>query len=211
MNTSLLITLVVVVLIAVVGLMIAWKPCRPFLGAILIVALIGSGVLSGLTAIKYYTTHSSTIGTLEEHDPYEDFNFYEYEITPFALQKNAKTGTYYYTTTYAKSIEFNGTENKYILMINNKPCDITMSDYGKLRGTTTIRFDDVDGQELYAIDIEILFIFYSNSITLQIDTSATDENASMLEAYFKINKCELRIINEVEVNAPILSNSALAV
>ena len=208
MSTLLWIVIALVVVALIVG-MIIWEEGRFFLACILMFAIIGTGVASGFQFYEYYTTQSQVIGALEEHNPYEDFDFYEYDLDAFSLLKNEETGVYYYSEEYATSQEFNGTANKYILLINDKPCDITMSDYGKLRGTTTIHFDDVDGNEIHTIEVEVLFIFYANSICISVDTTATDDNAGMLQEYFKINGFNLRIIEEISYSSPILTDSAV--
>jgi hypothetical protein len=204
-------TLITLSVIAVIGLvlyaMVKYENARPFLVGGLALAWFFVGVYSSFTAWQYYSTVSKTYGTLEEHDLYEDFNFYEYDILDFALEKN-DDGNYFYTKTYATSIEFDGTDKSYTLLINNKPCDKTSSNYGKLYGHTVLHFDDVDGSYKCGIEVDVTFTFYSSSIKLDIYTTATDDNAGLLVEYFKINGFNLRILNEVYSYYPLLSEGA---
>lgn len=206
-NTLITIAVVAAIAFVIYG-MVRYENARPYLTGLIVLAFVVTGALSAFTAWDYYNTASKTVGELEEHDLYEDFNFYEYDLENFALHKDESTGELYFTTTYATSIEFNGTENKYTLLINDKPCEETMSNYGKLYGTTTIYFEDVDGSEKAAIDLTTNFTFYSSSIVLRIGTSATQENAGMLEEHFKIQGFNLRIIEEVNASYPVLSGEA---
>ena len=213
-------TLITLCILAIIGFvlyaLIKYKHARPYLIGLICISMFVSGVYSVFTAWDYYNTHSSVVGELQIHDPYEDFNFYEYDLESFALLREQETdeegnvlsSDFYFETTYATSIEFNGTENTYTLLVNDKPCDVTTSNYGKLYGITTIHFDDVDGTEKEVIDLNIDFTFYSSSIFLRIDTNATQENASMLEEYFKINGFNLRIIEKINVGKPVLSENA---
>ena len=214
-------TLITLGVLALVGVilyaLIAHPHARPYLTGLICLVMFVSGVYSVFTAWDYYNTHSTVVGELEVHDPYEDFNFYEYDLQDFSLLREQETNEdgevistkFYFETTYATSIEFNGTENTYTLLINDKPCDMTMSNYGKLYGTTTIHFDDVDGTEKEVIELDIDFTFYSSNILLRIETDATQDNASMLEEYFKINGFNLRLIEEINVGDPILSDSVV--
>lgn len=192
------------VVAVVIWALIKYKNARPVLLGLIALIIGFSGVYSGFVAWDYYNTHSRVVGELTLHDPYEDFNFYEYDVKDFALQQ--EDGQYFYEITYATSMEFNGSENKYTLLLNNKPCDKTSSNYGKLNGTTTVHFDDVDGNTTDSIDLSITFTFYSVKIVLRVDTSATQANAGLLEEYFKINGFNLRIIDEVYSYYPILSD-----
>lgn len=210
-----IITLGVLALIGVILYALISHPhARPYLTGLICLAMFVSGVYSVFTAWDYYNTYSSTVGELEFHDPYEDFNFYEYDLHDFSLlreQVKNENGDvidtkFYFTTTYSTKIEFNGVENSYILLINNKPCDQTIFNYGKLYGSTIIHFDDVDGSEKEAIQLDFDFTFYSSNIVLRIDTDATQENAAMLEEYFKINGFNLRLIEEINTGDIILSD-----
>lgn len=214
-------TLLTLGILALVGVilyaLIRYEHARPYLTGLICLVMFVSGVYSVFTAWDYYNTHSSVVGELEIHDPYEDFNFYEHDLEGFALLREQETDEegnvlstkFYYETNYATSIDFNGTENAYTLLINNKPCDTTMSNYGKLYGTTTVHFDDVDGTEKEVIELDFDFTFYSSNILLRIETDATQDNASMLEEYFKINGFNLRLIEEINVGDPILSDSVV--
>lgn len=202
------ITIAIIAAIAIIAVaLVKYKDARPYLVGLFAIAWFFSGVYSAFTGYKYYSTVSKVHGTLEEHDIYEDFDFYKYDIADFSLEKG-DDGVFYYSKTYATSIEFNGSENTYVLLINNKPCDDTISSFGKLQGSTLIRFEDVDGNETNQIEVNVEFTFYSSSIKLLVTTSATEENLGLIKSYFDINGFSLRIIEAVSNQTPILSNKA---
>ena len=208
--TGLILTLAIIV--GVVAIVIALirseaKHAGYTLAIILCLAWFGVGCYSAITMGVYYSTHSSTHGELVEHDPYEDFNFYEYKITDFGLDQD-DSGIYFYQKDYATSIEFDGTEGNYVMLMNNRPCENTKSEYGKLTADTTIHYDDVDGTYKCGIDLDFTFTFYSSHIILRINTNATQDTAGLLNEYVAINGLELRIIDEVYTGAPILSDKA---
>ena len=201
-----LITCVVIVALALVLIAgIRYKDARPFAVCFFAIAWFFIGVYSSFTAWHYYNTFSKVHGQLVEHDPYEDFDYFEYNVTDFGLEQDEE-GNFFYQKTYATSIQFDGSKNHYILLINNKPCNDSTSTYGKLYGNTIIHFDDVDGSYKCGIELEVTFTFYANHILLRVDTNATQENASLINEYIEINGLNLRILNEVYTSYPILGD-----
>ena len=206
-----LITLTVVAgIVALLVTMVRYPNARPYLNGLIVLAFIVTGALSAFTGWHYYNTHSNIVGEFEQHDPYEDFNYYEYEIEDFVLNQPVYNSLehivgYDYFISYATSIEFDGTKNQYELLLNNRPCEETYSAYGKLYGLTTICFDNVYGREREKIDLKITFTFYQSKIDLRISTNATTSNADMLQEYFKIEKFNLRIIEKINYSSPILN------
>ena len=207
-QTTIITVAVIVAVALIIVAMIRWENARPFLTGALALAWFLVGVYSAFTCVNYYKTTSQVYGQLKEHNLYENFNFYEYEITDFALDQD-KDGNFFYKKTYATSIEFNGTNKQYVLLINNKPCNETKSEFGKLYGSTVIHFDDVDGSYKCGIGLDITFTFYRSSIELQVNTNATQENSGLLVEYFNIEGFDLRILNEVYSSSPTLSEKAV--
>ena len=204
-----LISIAIIVAIAFVMVaLVRYENARPYFIGLFCLVWFFSGVYSVFTAVKYYNTVSRVYGTLEEHIPYEDFDYYKYSINDFGLDQT-EDGSFFYEKDYATSIEFDGTDKNYTLLLNDKPCENTSSEYGKLNANTTIHFYEVDGSYKCGIDLDINFTFKSNHIILRIDTSATQENAGLLTEYVAINGFELRIIEEVFEDKPILTDKAV--
>lgn len=202
-------TIIIIAIIAgIVGIIIALvrsKDNRPLIAGLLLFGWCTLACYSAITACIYYSTQSNIVGEPVEHDPYEDFNFFEYNVTDFALEQT-EDGTFFFQKTYATSTEFDGTDKNYTLLINNKPCDSTSSNYGVLNGSSTIHFDDVDGSYKCGIKLEIKITFYMSYIVLRIDTNTTQSNADLLRQYVAINGLELRIIEQIYSDAPVLGD-----
>lgn len=203
-------TLILVAIIVVVGLVIYGLARSETNGKyILYIAgfcLICAGAYSTFTAIDYYSKQSTVYGTLEEHDPYEDFNFFEYEIEGVAWYYDTDTETYYYSVDYATTAEFEG-KTGYTLLLNNSPCD-TQSANGKLQGVLQLNFYDVDGTYITDITITTTMTFYSSSLKIKVDTTATNENISYLEEYIAVNGLSLRIIDKSYSQIQILKGES---
>ncbi len=202
-------TIISVAIIVMIGLgivaMIRSKNGKPYLMFVFGLVWFFVGLFNVFTGVNYYTTYSKVYGTLEQHDPYEDFNYFEYDLKDIAWYVD--NNNYYYQTSYATSMEFDGTENEYTLLLNNKPCE-TSSTFGKLRGVQQIYFNDVDGTYKNTIGLDVNITFYASSISLKINTDATHESINLLNEYIKVNGFKLRIIDKVYSSFPLLSDSA---
>lgn len=175
--------------------LIKYKHARPLLVTILCVAWLGAGLYSGFTWYNYNSTISKVRGEPVVHNPYENFNFYDYDLDNIVWYQN-EDGTYDYEITYGESLKFDGTK-EYQLLVNNAPCKNTVTANGRLRGTFGKIFKDIDGQVVADIDFEINFAFYASKITLNIKTNATVENIGYVREYVNVNGFNLRIIKTV--------------
>lgn len=166
---------------------------------ILAVAWLGVGCYSGLTCYKYYSTTGGAVGEVVVHDPYEDFNFYEYDLDKIVWYQTEE-GTYKFDITYDTALRFEGSEKKYQLLVNNTPCSTTSSTNGRLYGLFKKQFKNLDGEVTDTFDIEINFSFLSSKIMLTLKTVATPENIGILREYVNVNGFKLRIIETIYVS-----------
>ncbi len=195
--------LVIIILIGVAFIMMIKYKQNTILVLSLGFLILLSGVYSSFTAYDYYTTYSNVYGSPKEHDPYENFNFFEYNLKNFSWYResisddsgNKISTRYYYETEYRTSIEFDGEENKYVVLINNKPC-VTSSTYGRLNGEQNLSFYNVDGEFDTKINLKVDFTFYMSKIELKINTNATEDNIGYLNEYFMVNGLKLRILQD---------------
>ncbi len=191
-----LITIAIIIAVTV-GIVYAIKEpnARPYVIFAFCLAWVVGGVYSAFVCVDYYTKqHGQVLGEIEIHDPYEDFNFYEYNLT--GLTFYPENGSYGYTTTYGTSIEFNGSEGEYTLLLNNSPCQ-TSSEFGRLNGHTALTFYDDTNWENCRINLDITFVFRSSEIELTVETDADSSEIGYLQEYMACNGFNLRIINQV--------------
>ncbi len=167
-----------------------------FLGWILCIAYIILGGYSAMRYVIYNKSTSVTIGTPEIHDPYEDFNFFEYDLSNIVWYE-VKEGGFDYKTEYATHLDFNGDEHKYHVLVNNEPCTETTSTTGRLNAVLKKKFKDIDGAEIKTIKITFDFAFYSSRIEIHIVTDASKDDIGLLREYVKMNGFNLRIIDRI--------------
>lgn len=189
----------VLIIVAVVILMIVlmkYQHLKPILVLVLALGWAGFGAYSGFTWYKYEMTHSQVVGTPTIHDPYENFNYFEYDLKKLAWYES-EDGTYSYTEKYNTSLKFDGSENKYILLLNNTPCNKTTSSKGKLHGELTRVFEDLDGNEINQLTFKIDFEFYSSEINIIIKVDADSETIGLAKEMVEVEGFKLRIIDSI--------------
>ncbi len=198
-------TLIIIVIIIAVALllvaMVKYPHAKTYVIVLFCIAWTFGGAYCGFTCINYYQKESSTIGTIEIHDPYEDFNVFEYNLGNIVFYPEAD-GTYSYNTTYKVGYEFDGTDKSYEILINNAPCYNTISTAGQIHGDFELIFYDTEGKLINSIDIDISLIFYTSHIDMTVDTSATADTVGLMQEYVAINGFEIRII-EPEISVVV--------
>ena len=156
-------------------------------------------VLATMCVVNIYKVsnqRNDTIGTLGSFDYYSDFDICVLETNP-VFYYSVETGDYEYISIYNTAIDFDGTNNAYNLLVNDKPCSVIKSTAGKLYGEYNLSFNDLDNNEITDLTLKIEYKFYVSKIELSIKASLTEEQANLLNEYFFVNGCELRIIENV--------------
>ena len=136
---------------------------------------------------------SKTYGDITEHDLYEDFEFTHYDLSNslvFNSDGNIKT----FETTYGVGAEFDGTNNKYNVLVNDQPTTNNQSSYGTLLADLTLEFIDVDGTKLGEAILNLEFKFYIASTSLKITTDVGVESYGYLLEYIRVYGFDIRII-----------------
>lgn len=188
--------IIIAIIIAVALLLVAivkYPHAKTYAVVLFCIVWTFGGAYCGFTCINYYQKESTTIGDIEIHDPYEDFNVFEYNLGNIVFYQE-EDGTYSYNTTYKVSYEFDGTDKDYEILINNTPCYNTVSTAGQIQGDSNLIFYDVEGQFINSIEIDVSLIFYTSHIDMTVDTNATKNNIGLLQEYVAINGFEIRII-----------------
>lgn len=165
-----------------------------------------STAINGFIGVKAdMAKHNGTYGNSQYIDIYEDFDFYDISLdNPMFYPKAG--GGYEFRIDYPKAIEFDGTTNKYNLLVNNTPCRITESSGSQLRGSWIQSFYDLswDSQHICDITLTIRFIFSHTTITLLIETDITAKEYGYLRQYISVDGLRVRIIAE-QYNTPQLA------
>jgi len=173
----------------------------------LIIVLPVVGIIEGFNVYADMTKSSDYYGILKHYDPYEDFNIYDNDLTDIGFSQT-DTG-YMFTKDYSTHIDFDGTNNSYNVLINNKPCDITISNGGNLYAQMPLNFYDLNNGLIAAFHLEVYLEFYISKTTLTITADCTTSQYGLLLQYIEQNGFKIRIIDG-QYNSGIIDNSGPA-
>ena len=168
------------------------------------VVILGAGVYCGLELYREKTSVSQNFGTLEEHDLYEDFNVFDCDLSSATFYQ-AEGGGYEYTTTIPKAVPFDGSKNKYNVLVNNQPSTAEQSTAGILTAKNTINYYGVEGNEIQQTTLTIEMRFYQSRVQISIANSNTAEQQALFLEYIQFNGLKLRTIEAQYV--PTISTS----
>lgn len=167
------------------------------LGKILLYGLMLASILVATVmvfAIFDKTNRTSkTYGDITEHNLFEEFDFQHYDLSN-TLVFNSSGDTKSYEITYGVGADFDGTNNKYNVLVNDQPTTNNQSSYGTLVADYSITFTDVDGADLGEVTLNLEFKFYISSTNLKITTNVDVDEYSMLLEYIRVYGFDIRII-----------------
>lgn len=135
---------------------------------------------------------SETYGNLVHVDPYEDFELYNINLNDIEFNSDGETRTF--ETSFPVSLEFDGENNQYNLLINNSPCNIKQSTYGFITGTYGLYFQDLDGNIVSTIELNITIKVYVSKVDIIVETVANNQDFAYLLEYIDINGFRVRLI-----------------
>ena len=154
--------------------------------------LIGGGVYCSVVLYKAETARSMTLGQIEEHDVWEDFNIYDCDLSD-AIFYQTSNG-YEFSESIPQSVSFNGNINKYNVLINDLPASYETSTAGRLMATYDINYYSVDGNNFLQMQLELNLTFYQSEIEIRITTTNTTQEQAYFLEYMRFNGLHLRII-----------------
>ena len=154
--------------------------------------VIGAGVYSGLRVYEHKQQYSETFGDITYHDVYEDFNVFDCDLSDAIFYQ--KNSGYEYNLTIDKSVKFNGSANKYNVLLNNQPSDTEASTAGILTAQNVINLYNINGVQTDKITLEITIKFYQTSVEISISNNNTASQQSQFLTYQKFNGLHLRVI-----------------
>ena len=159
---------------------------------IFLVVIIAVGVYCSVMLYNNITAESQVFGEINEHDPWEDFNIYDCDLSD-AIFYQTSSG-YEYTTTIPVSQSFNGNTTKYNVLVNNTPCVNEVSSGGVLTAQNVINYYSIDGENILQTVLNIELRFYQSNIEITITNANNSQQQSYFLEYLNFNGLHLKII-----------------
>lgn len=154
--------------------------------------IIGAGVYCSVILYENITSRSMTLGQINEHDVWEDFNIFDCDLSDAIFYQTASG--YEFNETIPQAVAFNGNLNKYNVLINNLPSSYETSTAGRLSSTYDINYYTVDGNNFLQMQLALDLTFYQSEIEISITTDNTAQEQAYFLEYMRFNGLHLRII-----------------
>lgn len=176
---------------------------------LLVLVIIAAGVVCSAELYRIKTAESITVGEITEHDPWEDFNIFNCDLSNAIFYKTA-TG-YEYQETVPQAISFNGTQNKYNVLLNNTPCINETSTAGILNAQNIINYYSIYGQVIQQTTLNIEIRFYQSEIEINISNTNNDVEQSYFMEYLRFKGLHLQIIEaQYTIQSPEIQTYTVA-
>lgn len=165
-----------------------------WVGYVICIVLIVAAIFALLDIIKTFTAESGTIGFTTENKYFKTATEIDVKLTQTSLQLNEQTGFYEYSTTLKPVENYDGTKNKYELLVNNNICESNESGAGYLKSSYRLKVYDINGEVDVDDVIYINFQFFKNKTDIQIYTKGNSEVVSFWKSYIANEGFALKII-----------------
>lgn len=163
-------------------------------GYLICSVIIVAAIFMLLDMIKTFTSKSTSIGFATETKYFESAADIDVDVNQSSLQLNEESGFYEYKTTIKAVNNFDGTKNKYELLVNNNPCNINDCGAGYLKSEFVKRFYNIEGKVVLTGTLLINFNFYNNKTDVQIITKGNSEEVSYWKSFIANEGLNLNIV-----------------
>lgn len=164
-----------------------------FLLVICSIALVIGGVYCGVKVYKHKHQQSQNFGTITTKDLYADFNVFDCDLSNAVFYQ--ENSGYKYEISINKSVPFDGTKNKYNVLVNNKPSNYENSNAGTLIAQNLINYYDIAGAQTHQTVLDLSFKFYQSSVDICLENQNDKQSQSKFLEYIKFNGLHIRIID----------------
>lgn len=174
---------------------------------VLLIALVIGGVYSVMAVDKNKKAYSEVFGEIEEKNIYEDFNVFNCDLSGAKFYAQ-ESGGFIYTTKIPQSVEFNGTKNKYNILLNETPSHNELSSAGTITADNTQTYYSTDGSILLQTTLNIEIKFYQSNIEINLSNKNTASQQKYFLEYIAFNGLHLQIIEKQYI--PATSSTAIS-
>lgn len=157
--------------------------------------LIVVGALCTIELVDIFNVKSGEYGSVISYNTqenYEEFSKFDYGTIEFDTDDYVN---YKNISTYGYQ-KFDGTREDYTMFFNGQPLNNVVQTAGRINGDLSLKFYDLNGNEITTADIHFLVEYLASSI--KVTTTIINENNSVsyLNAYMEINGAVLQVVTK---------------
>ena len=157
--------------------------------------IIIAGIFCSIELVNIFSVKSGEYGsiiTFESKNNYNEISKFDFGTIEFDTEDYIN---YTSTTTYAPT-NFDGTKKEYLMFFNEQPLNNIVSNAGRLSGEISIRFYNLEGEEITTAKLNFVIEFTANLTKVSVTTIDEDQSSSYLNSYMQINGAVLRVVTK---------------
>lgn len=162
-------------------------------GYVICLIIIVIAIYMATDLIKTFTAKSDSIGFSTEEKFFKTAVDIDKDFNNITLQKNTTTGYYDYFTTFKAVNGYDGTKNKYELLVNNTPCSVNTTGAGYLNSEFRLKFYNINGEVDEDTTLYINFQFFNNKTNIRL-VCKNNNAVSYWKSYIENNGLNLKIV-----------------
>jgi hypothetical protein len=194
-----------IIILAVLGVIIAMmaKRAPKLVGGLVIgislILCIFTSVNMGLNIHKDINRVSAVYGESRHVDIYKDFTAFDLKLDDVVFYPSGNA--YVYNRTFMTRVDFDGTEDKFNLLVNDQPAFHTHSAGGIAFGLHRLNFYDLARNVTADILLEIRFEFWADRVAINITSRIDEREFGFLKQYVQVEGIHLRLIEQQHQSA----------
>ena len=155
--------------------------------------LIIAGVLCSIKLVDIFNIKSAEYGTAITIETKNDYNqISKFDFGSLTLTSEDETN-YQINETYA-SQSFDGTAGDYTVLFNGEHTNNVVVTAGKISATYTIKFYDLNGEEIVQSNLDILIEYLASGTKVTLSTVNTNNSVDYLYAYSNISGAVVKVV-----------------
>ena len=157
--------------------------------------LILIGIFSAVEIINILDVKSKEYGTaitLVTKNNYNEVSVFDYgsinlETTNYSSYSNVKNFAHQ---------DFDGNKGEYTLLFNDHPLNNVVVKSGKISGTLTLDFYNIDGSVVSTAKANFIVEYFADATVVTVTTVNENNSVSYLTAYMEINGAVLKVVSK---------------
>ncbi len=155
--------------------------------------LIVVGIFSSIELIEIFNVSSKEYGTaitIETKNDYEEISKFDFGSLSFDTEDYVN---YTNVSTYAP-IAFDGSNEDYLILFNGQPANNIVLNSGKISGSVSIAFYDLNGDVVSVADLNVIVEYYASGTKVTLSIENVNNSVSYLTTYTNINGAVLKVV-----------------
>ena len=150
-------------------------------------------MFSTIELVKLFNVKSAEYGTaitIETKNDYTEISKFDYGSLSFDTNDYS---TFTNVETFAP-MDFNGSNNDYIILVNGNPTSNVIINAGKISGDLIMDFYNLDGQVATTATLHILVEYYASGTKVTLTITNTNDSVAYFSSYTNIHGAVIKVV-----------------